>query len=84
MPPLPHEKRKKKIFCDQEKFFHETSLNPFIMLLSFHSTEFVLIFKFHITNFQKFFFNVCLFICPKDGFYQLHYLSNRQQNSILD
>ena len=62
MPPLPHEKRKKKIFCDQEKFFHETSLNPFIMLLSFHSTEFVLIFKFHITNFQKFFFNVCLFI----------------------
>lgn len=52
------------------------------MLLSFHSTEFVL--KFHITNFQKFFFNVCLFICPKDGFYQLHYLSNHQQNSILD
>lgn len=52
------------------------------MLRSFHSTEFVL--KCHITNFQKFFFNVCLFICPKDGFYQLHYLSNRQQNSVVD
>lgn len=80
MPPLPHEKRKKKIFFDQENFFHETSLNPFIMLLSFHSTEFVLIFKFYITNFQKFFF----IICPKDGFYQLHYFSNRWQKSILD
>lgn len=70
-------KWEKKIFCDLEKFFDLTVLNPFAILLSFYTIESALFFKVH--NFRKFFF--CLFICSKDDFLSIALLSSLQQNS---